>query len=99
MTGDDVDWLSREDGESSIDERQLSRVLGGMDIDDELEDDEDDFEDEDDDEDDDEDEALGALIVLVLVCSPRVHYYTRVGFLCHNATISSKIPVASNQRQ
>jgi RNA polymerase primary sigma factor len=60
MTGDDVDGLSREDGESTIDERQLSRVLGGMDIDDELEDDEDDFEDEDDDEDDDEDESLDA---------------------------------------
>ena len=46
MTGNDVEGLSQEDRATALDERQLSRVLGGIDIDEDLEaEDEDDFED------------------------------------------------------
>ncbi len=61
MTGDDVEGLSQKNGGSALDERQLSRVLGGMDIDEDLEGEQkDDFEDEaeeNEDEDDDSDDS------------------------------------------
>jgi len=70
MTGDDVERLSPKGGGAALDERQLSRVLGGIDIDEDLEseDQDDDFEaeseekeakDADSDDSEDEDNALG----------------------------------------
>ncbi len=70
MTGDDVERLSPKGGGAALDERQLSRVLGGIDIDEDLEseDQDDDFENEseekeakdaDSDDSEDEDNALG----------------------------------------
>ncbi len=70
MTGDDVERLSPKGGGAALDERQLSRVLGGIDIDEDLEseDQDDDFEDKseekeaedaDSDDSEDEDNALG----------------------------------------
>jgi RNA polymerase primary sigma factor len=58
MTGSNVEGLSPEDGGAAIDERKLSRVLGGMDIDEDLEEDqEDDFEEETEDVEDEEAES------------------------------------------
>ena len=55
MTGSNVEGLSPEDGGAAIDERKLSRVLGGMDIDEDLEEDQgEDFEEETDDAEEEE---------------------------------------------
>ena len=60
MTGSNVEGITEEDAGSALDELKLRRVLGGMNIDDELENQDDDFEDEEEDsesEDVDSDES------------------------------------------